>query len=715
MKNFSLFTLAVFSLFSPNYTPAADLYVSPQGVDSAGGSQAHPFATLTRARDAARLVRQNKPAEPVTVWLAPGDYAFTEPFTLTAADGGTADTPVVYRGAEGDRPSRLIGARRLAATDFSPVTDAATLARIDPAATGKILALDLAKLGVVHSKKSTDIFTDGGGLPDLFVGGRRMPLSRFPNDGYMTMKRVLFNAGGSNKATMANNDPSWQALTKQKSGGIFEYREEFSAKHALWQKQLARGVWIKGYWRIPWQNEAVRIASIDTERRTVTQAKPLPGGIGNKYTRPAGNGKESYWVLNLLEEIDQPGEWAVDFTDQKLYFYPPASLAAQEILLADQDAPVFAVDGASHLVLRNLTVEASLGHGLVVTGGDHVLIAGCTVRNVDRYAIRLDGGKAHTALSNDLYNLGAGGVWLGGGDEVNTPRVPAGHRVINNHIHDFAQIERIYAPGVNAGFTGGGGGGHHPAVGMLVAHNLIHDTPHGGVLFGSWNSLFEYNEIFRFCTVSNDLGGFYSYDTYDLDGGHTFRYNFVHGSGDGDGFYWDNDHRDMHVYGNIVFLQSTGMRGTSFLYKIGSQAKNPQSIDCTNNIAIQSNTGFQFVSALPGQGAIANNVVVLCKNPFDWSLVKDGKAARVAGDYASGPNKVYDADPGFVDFARHDFRLKPDSPIFTDLPDFKPIPVEKIGLFTDEYRQKLPTDEEIDRFNRRSHDAGLGYEILDRK
>ena len=715
MKTPGFPVLSILCLFSPALILAADIYVSPQGADSADGSLAHPFATLTRARDAVRLVHHDKPAEPVTVWLAPGDYFCTEPFALGSADSGTADAPVVYRGAESGRPSRLIGARRITSADFQPITDKATLARIAPAAAGKVVALDLARLGIVHSKKAPDVFTNSGGLPDLFVGGRRMPLSRFPNTGYMTMKRVLFNAGGPNQAAIANTDPSWQALIDQKSGGIFEYREEFYAKHALWQKQLDRGVWTKGYWRIPWQNEAVRIASIDIEQHTLTQAKPVAGGIGNKYTRPAGNGQESYWVFNLLEEIDQPGEWAVDFTDQKLYFYSPGDIATQQVLLADQDAPVVNVDSASHLVLRNLTVEASLGHGIVVTGGEHVLIAGCTVRNVDRYAIRLDGGKEHIALSNDLYNLGAGGVWLGGGDEVNTPRVPAGHQVVNNHIHDFAQIERVYAPGVNAGFTGGGGGGHHPAVGMLVAHNLIHDTPHGGVLYGSWDSIFEYNEIFRFCTVSNDLGGFYCYDTYELDGGHTFRYNFVHSSGDGDGLYWDHDHRDMHVYGNIVFLQSTGRRGTSFLYKIGSQVKNPQSIDCTNNIAIQSNVGFEFVSALPDQGAIANNVVVMCKKPFAWSIVKDGKANRAANGYGSGPNRVYAKDPGFVDLARHDFRLKPDSPIFRDLPEFKPIPVEKIGLFIDEYRKKLPDDEVIDRFNLRSHEVGLGYEILDRK
>ena len=77
--------------------------------------------------------------------------------------------------------------------------------------------------------------------------------------------------------------------------------------------------------------------------------------------------------------------------------------------------------------------------------------------------------------------------------------------VINNHIHHFAQIDNVYAVELMPGFTGGGGGGHHTAVGMYVAHNLIHDTPHVGVLFGSWDSVFEYNEIFRYRQVSNDM------------------------------------------------------------------------------------------------------------------------------------------------------------------------------------------------------------------
>jgi len=37
-------------------------------------------------------------------------------------------------------------------------------------------------------------------------------------------------------------------------------------------------------------------------------------------------------------------------------------------------------------------------------------------------------------------------------------------------------------------------------------------------------------------------------------------------------------------------------------------------------------------------------------------------------------------DPGFVNAQARDFRLKPDSPVFTRIPCFQPLPLEKMGL-----------------------------------
>ena len=68
---------------------AAELYVAPNGNDANPGTAAKPFATLAKARDAARLIRE--PGK--TIHLAPGRYFLTEPLKLDERDSGT-----VWRG-----------------------------------------------------------------------------------------------------------------------------------------------------------------------------------------------------------------------------------------------------------------------------------------------------------------------------------------------------------------------------------------------------------------------------------------------------------------------------------------------------------------------------------------------------------------------------------------------------------------------------------------
>ena len=53
-------------------------------------------------------------------------------------------------------------------------------------------------------------------------------------------------------------------------------------------------------------------------------------------------------------------------------------------------------------------------------------------------------------------------------------------------------------------------------------------------------------------------------------------------------------------------------------------------------------------------------------------------------------NWITDRDPGFVDAAQGDFRLRPDAEVFTRLPGFQPLPFAEMGLFVDELRPTLP-------------------------
>ena len=711
MKRNVLFLFVLFAIVLT--TKAQTFYVSVTGNDNHPGTIKKPFATLEKARQAARSFT-GKSA--VQIFLRAGTYVLDKSFVLEAADGGTAANPVTYA-AYRDEQVVLRTSKAISNKAFRTINDAATLARIPQQLKDSIFSIDLQELNMVNVNRYKDIFNDDGGIIELFFNGERMPLSRYPNEGNMTMKQVLVNGGGQEIKgdDWRNYYADGAKEQKPPRPGVFEYRDDRTKK---WVAALDRGVWLKGYWRIPWQNEAVRIGSIDTTRKVITLSVPVPGGIGNKYNRPEGNGKEPYYLLNLLEEIDQPGEWAIDFKDRKLYFYPPGKVVAGSLHIADNKAPLLQLNNTSYVAFKNIIIEENLHDGVRIYKGENNLIAGCTIRNVTKNAVTVDSGKGHSILSNDIYYTGAGGVWLRGGDENAVPKGSSDFKVVNNHIHHYSTLQKIYAAGINAGFTGGGGGGHHNCVGAYIAHNMIHDAPHVGVLYGSWNSIFEYNEVFNYCLISDDMGAFYAYDQYERMGGHTFAYNFIHNSSIGDGIYFDHDHRDVNVYGNLVVLNSAPKRrGTGILYKIGSQVKNPQTINCYNNMVVNCNYGVEVVTTgSPATNVFNNNVAVTCTRPFTYKMVTDKARDTAATAITNGKNMVYNSDPGFVDLKKYNFSLKPDSRVFTDLPDFKPLPVQKMGLFIDEYRRQLPTDASVNRFvNLKSKNGYDGTDILDRQ
>ena len=133
-----LATLVIEVLMVADCAGAAKLFVSPNGNDVWSGRLAGPNAELTdgplasleRARDEVRKMKAGAglPAGGVVIELRPGVYELSRTFELTAADSGTAASPVVYR-ASPDGDVRLVGGRVVAG--WQPVTDPAVLGRMD--------------------------------------------------------------------------------------------------------------------------------------------------------------------------------------------------------------------------------------------------------------------------------------------------------------------------------------------------------------------------------------------------------------------------------------------------------------------------------------------------------------------------------------------------------------------------------------------------------
>ena len=703
-------SLAVGAIFlaAPG-THALEIYVSPGGSDANAGSVQSPVATLEKARE---LVRQRQGGEPAIVNLRAGNYLLKQSLTFTAADSGSETAPVVYCAYPGETV-RLIGGMTVAVDDFQPVTDEKILQRLDSAARGKVVELDLARLGVRHAERPKDLFEGTGGLLELYCNDRRMPLARWPNEGYTTMKEVL--NGGS--------------VSNDSHGGTFAYRGD---RPARWSAAVTDGLWIAGFWRVPWVIQAIRVQAIDATNRTITHATGIPGGIGSKYTTEVngtrhGDGKEPWYAMNLLEEIDQPGEWCVQFSSRKLYFWPPAPLTNATLLIADMDAPMISVRDAAHLHFENLILEAALGQMVRIEGGEGVRLSGCTFRNAG-VGVKIASGKRHVVDSCDFYELGASAMEISGGDRVKL--IPAGHLIINNHIHDCGRTLRT-AYGVKV-----------DGVGIRFARNLLHDLPSGGVVYTGNDHVFEGNEIHNIGLDAGDLGAFYS--TLDWAArGSVLRGNFIHHAPNANAVYLDDGHSGDQVLSNLVYLAGCGPfvsgghdheirgnlvieskkgfhlddRGIPRHYNLSSAAHVRMFDKIDWRQAPYANRYPELAAMMlkpelleyPTGNRIEQNAFLACAKPLDVGV---GKASR---RYVNCENNlVQAADNGVINPQTLELSPAVMAEFGRSYPGFPQISLEKVGLYTDAFRRRLPTAEETDRTHcrppRRMFDSNVDME-----
>jgi parallel beta-helix repeat protein len=629
----------------------------------------------------------------------PGVYPLSRSVEFGPEDSGVDGGLVTIRSSDA-RSARLIGAVTIPLTRFENVTDPNLLERIDPTARKSIRMLPVAAMGLSHGGPFPDVFRDRGEIFELFDSEGRLPLSRWPNSGYTTMGQVL-------------------TIGDQSTPGAFLFKDD---RPLRWLKNP--NVWLRGQWRVGWEDPAIRVQSIDPERRTIRFAAGIPNGIGSKYARPTdgspiGSGKEPWAAINLLEEIDQAGEWAIDFSTGMLFVWPRAGTS--ELVISQMEEPLIVVEGAAYLAFENLTLEHSLGDGIVLEGVDHCLVAGCTVKNIAGRGIVLNGSNSGI-LSCDVHQIGEGALYISGGDRKSLRR--SENFVLNNHVHHYGLLKRQYSAGVHVGTLGDNSGGKalRDAVGIRIAHNVLHHAPRDAFFYSGNDNVYEFNEVYYCGFDTKDTGAWYSWLDWTMRG-NIIRYNFVHdtigGVNPDDGASGNLVHGNVFAGPNVGVWIASGpdntIRHNVFVKDEGAvfaiddrgvgrgYAKNPRLI---NRVMELNPTEEPWKSAhpelatmlenrpeLPWRTQFVGNLIV-SKKPAP-TLNKMSRASQgIPGLLEERDNLVVTEDPGFVDALAMNFQLKPESDVFSMIPEFQPIPFDKIGLYVDPYRRELPTEAE---------------------
>ncbi len=666
-----------FSLFLLSDSLAARTIYVRSGADAAigKGSQEKPFATLEAARDFLRTLPKTESHEVVVE----GTFTIDQSFELTQEDSGTKEFPILWIG----KGARLRGAQEIDPNLFQPVTDETLLERMDANSRGKILALDLNSLGIAPLDPPAERMSFPLPVPELFVGDKRMTIAQWPNGDWEWETIQEYVAPKMNMETGEKPaDPTRFVYDDPKGEN----------RPTRWSK--APEIYLHGFWQFDWLCEVMKVDRILPEQKEIDLVLQHSAAMG--YINPA---PRRWKVVNLLEELDRPGEYCYDQKENRLFFWFPAEAATEPILLDTKDRNLLKMENVSDVTFRGFTFSESYTIAVRSEFCTRITFDHCVVCNIRQSAFWLGKGVENTVSRSLIEETGTGGVFLSGGNRQTL--TPCHSKVENCVIHRFAVYQPCYAMAV-----------YLWGVGMEAAHNEIYDSPHMAIGMGTNNSIFEYNIVHDICWGCDDCGALYKGQDPTLRGNH-YRYNFWYDIGCERGhgntaIYFDDGDCGERVYGNI-FLRAgdPGMKGEfgAIFSHGGNQhyAWNNIFIDCKKSIgsapwdderwkkAVQNWTPgltefvdirvFPYIEQYPELANFLEAPPEAQRRSYAARNLIIGEKVPIGGNWnVEESNWITEERDFFVDPDGMNFKLKPDAKVFEKIPEFKDIPFEQMGV-----------------------------------
>ena len=512
--NSMIHTSAVISqaalLFVLAATPAwaVELYVAPGGSDTNTGVKASPLTTISKARDIVRTLRSSKP---VTVYLRGGTYELAKPVVFTPRDSGSKQAPITYCAYPGEQV--VISGGRNLSLQWKPWRDGVLQAKVDSAEP----------------------------IDQLFINGTRQRLARWPNT------KPWYEAYSSRLKPVKGEPVS--KVTPRLFGYPAVVYDPAKFTRKKWANPELAVIHVIQKQR--WGNMQWKIRSIDYKTCTIALGE---GGwqIGTLWEEFRANrigGHSRFFIENVMEELDEPGEYFHDIKAGVLYVKPTkgTSLDKAEVVACGikqliqfagrADKPV------SHITIRGVAFkhtartildayETRLRGDWAITrqaavkleGARDCTISDCTFTRLGGNAVFLSNYNRRVTVSDSLFHdIGDSAVAIVGSDnavrslkvhkkrhvpltEIDTevgPKTqdyPGDCKVHNNLMYDLGvfgkQVAGVYLSACQK---------------ITVSHNTICRVPRAAICIndGCWGGhIIEFNDVSMTVLETGDHGPF---------------------------------------------------------------------------------------------------------------------------------------------------------------------------------------------------------------
>jgi hypothetical protein len=437
-------------------------------------------------------------------------------------------------------------------------------------------------------------------LPDLIFNDVLMTVARWPNKTTLTSSGIameesaliesVVDSGTNNTWTVDRQWLGWNDTTTsdpcvQLTGeedpspcfrnGTFKYPEEYHSTITKWTSNaLAKGIFIKGWWRFDWHSETYKVTAINLSARTITvESKKSNYGIqdyricnpdtGFLYDQASDNSfksnttKRRWFALNVLEELDSPGEYYIDRATKKLYFWPPTQINPQSRISLTHRAVAgagikennqlevgFATNGSisrdnyaypgwsseaifgytqfgsfehsrmvyntryalkslfklnqvKNVIIEGLTFRNSAGSGIELRQCENVIVRNCKIYNINKHGIDAPGGKNVIIDTCTLHDIGLSAIINTGGNRQTLE--PSNKLITKCSIKRWGKHEsglKLAAISIHG-------------VGNTVSSNLISDGSTAIYFTFGNNITIEYNHFHNLAKHQDDTGAIY--------------------------------------------------------------------------------------------------------------------------------------------------------------------------------------------------------------
>lgn len=633
------FPLAFFLCAAPVFADSV-VQVSPSGEIST------PSAAQARVRE----LRKDGEKGTVRVEFAAGDYFLGEPLKIGPEDGGSTTGSTVYSAADGAKVT-FTGGRKV--TGWQTAEDGLWKARVD------------------------------GKFEQLWINGRRAVRARTPNavDNRPGAVGGYFNARSQAALDMFKDlkRPSFEAFVARPAD--YEVVKAIPEKERSQVLLTVMQTWTVGQ---------CRIQALNDEARAIR----IVGGA--RYPFVEFEPDQRWYVENFRAALDAPGEWFLTAEGELLYKPLPGEDMGKAEVVVPVTEKLMTVDGAKGVRFENITfahtqyiygpaghhdgqAAAGVGGTIELDRCQDIHFTGCEITHTGGYGIWFRTACGHSSITRSyLHDLGGGGVRIGDtkmpDDATLTHHVTVDDCIIHSggrlfpsacgvflaHAADcevtHCDIGDLYYTGISAGWVWGYK--HSPSKRNRLDFNHIHHLGWG---------------------VLSDMGGFYGLGRSE---GTTVNHNHVHDVGSyrygGWGLYTDEGSTGVTLTHNVVHDTSE----STFHQHYGKWNQVSQNVFAYGRKAqIQRSRAEKHASF-----AYENNIVIydipklLDGTWFNWETGTYEMRNNLYWNSAGLPVQFQDTDlagwqkrtghdegsqvedPLFMDAAKRDFRLKPESP-----------------------------------------------------